>query len=186
MVVATGGPQGLVVLGETGNLIKDFVEKAKENPWFNQIIKDGAEACVDALSLEGGAARKSFIILENNPGLMQGEGSVAKAVETVGKGRLTYRPPSPQASTPVFRKGQQGNLLRTFQPKVIHGREYSGHAIQRMNERGLTPMAIENAIKNGVSFPNKEMGRVTYYDSLNKISVVTESNKVITVSRGKF
>jgi hypothetical protein len=71
-----------------------------------------------------------------------------------------YIPPEPHSSTSVFRRGNQGNVLMKLQPTKIYGREYSGHAIERMNFRGLTPMAIENAIKNGEELPNKIAGRL--------------------------
>ena len=100
----------------------------------------------------------------------------------------TYNPPEPHPSTPVFRKGQQGKVLRDFKPKVIHGREYSGHALHRMSERGLTPSAIENVIKNGISFAGNTKGSLAYYDKINNITAVTDkiSGRVVTIYFGKL
>jgi len=80
-------------------------------------------------------------------------------------------------STPVYRRGmwkpepkiQEG--LR--KPTIIYGRQYSGHAVERMQGRGLTPTAIENTIKNGTTTPNKVPGRLEHFDQVNNIQVIT-------------
>jgi len=103
--------------------------------------------------------------------------SAARAVE-----QPTYNPPEPYPSTPVFRKGQQGKVLRDFKPTVIHGRKYSGHALHRMNERGLTPLTVENVIKGGKITPDPKPGRLRHYDFINNITVITDQQTGSVIS----
>lgn len=88
-------------------------------------------------------------------------------------------------STPVGRKGreikiQSGTNTRTF----MHGREYSGHALDRMQERGLTPTMVEDVIKNGIQSTGNMPNRILHYDPLNEVVIVTEGGNVITVRFG--
>jgi len=69
---------------------------------------------------------------------------------------------------------------------VIYGRKYVGHALDRMQDRGLMPSVIENAIQNSIGLPNKVAGRVQFYDSINNISVVTENGEVVTILYGRL
>ncbi|EBP0013994.1 DUF4258 domain-containing protein [Salmonella enterica] len=71
------------------------------------------------------------------------------------------------------------------QPAVVNNRDYTGHALDRMQDRGITPTVVENVIKSGISTPSRG-GTTSYYDSKNNISVVTNSTgKVVTVKYGK-
>ncbi len=70
-------------------------------------------------------------------------------------------------------------------PAVISNREYSGHALDRMQDRGITPSVVENVIKNGSSKSSRG-STISHYDAVNNISVVTNSSgKVVTVKYGK-
>lgn len=70
------------------------------------------------------------------------------------------------------------------QPSTISNREYSGHALDRMQDRGITPSVVENTIKNGKSTPSRG-GTIVHYDPESKVSVVTnESGRVVTVKYG--
>ncbi|HGH5398739.1 TPA: hemagglutinin repeat-containing protein, partial [Raoultella planticola] len=70
------------------------------------------------------------------------------------------------------------------QPITISNREYSGHALDRMQDRGITPSVVENAIKNGNSTPSRG-GTTVHFDPESKVSVVTnETGKVVTVKYG--
>lgn len=66
---------------------------------------------------------------------------------------------------------------------VINGRKYTGHVLDRMQDRGFFPSVIENALKTGrVSF-SRSPGRLkaNYYDSVNNLKVVVgENGQVIT------
>ncbi|MCD0217070.1 polymorphic toxin MafB class 1, partial [Enterobacter hormaechei subsp. steigerwaltii] len=48
----------------------------------------------------------------------------------------------------------------------INGRQYSGHALDRMQDRGIMPSVIENTIQTGQQIGIKD-GKTSYYDSKN-------------------
>jgi len=67
----------------------------------------------------------------------------------------------------------------------IGGISYSGHALDRMQDRGLMPSVIKNTINNGV-ISDGRLGTKLYYDKINNVSVVRNSQgKVVTVKYGK-
>lgn len=93
------------------------------------------------------------------------------------------------ASTPV---GRRGNHIQVPPPAnrrmTIGGREYSGHSLDRMQEQGIVPSVVENAIQYGQKIPGRRPGAEVYYDSVNDVTVVldTASGRVITADLGKF
>ncbi|GFM77208.1 sugar-binding protein [Pseudomonas cichorii] len=110
------------------------------------------------------------------------------------KGETAYCPlPSGlSARTPVGRSGQSSNFVNLNAPGsrnppgTIDGRNYSGHAFDRMQERGYTPSVIESTIKNGTSAPGNKPNTTVYTDNSNKVNVVVNSQNgtVITVIPG--
>ena len=70
--------------------------------------------------------------------------------------------------------------------RIIQDRPYFGHALDQMQNRGFTPSVIEQAIKDGLSSPNKVMGRMQFYDPVNNISVVTEDGHVVNTMYGRI
>ncbi len=70
-------------------------------------------------------------------------------------------------------------------PTTIGGREYSGHALDRMQGQGITPSVVEGAIQTG-SNPGKIPGTFAHYDSTNNITVITNAatGRVVTVDHG--
>lgn len=67
----------------------------------------------------------------------------------------------------------------------ISGREYSRHALDRMQDRGILPSVVENAIRYGNSRTSYN-GTIRYSDNINNISIVTDNaGKVVTVRYGK-
>ena len=99
---------------------------------------------------------------------------------------------NPDPSTPVGRPGQSIQFPNPNAPQPrnsptnINGRDYSGHAIDRIQERGFTPSVVENAIQNGVASPGKSPDTTVYTDPTNNLRVVTDSatGRVITVIGG--
>lgn len=90
------------------------------------------------------------------------------------------------ASALVGRRGrgwqieiQQG----TNRPAIIQGRSYTGHALDRMQGRGLTPTVIENTIKTGIPSPGHFPNTIKYADPVNNTTVIIEttSGRVRTV-----
>ncbi|MBK4717203.1 DUF4258 domain-containing protein, partial [Tenebrionibacter intestinalis] len=87
------------------------------------------------------------------------------------------RNPMNQPSNPSYQPVR--NQLST-----IYNREYSGHALDRMQDRGITPSVVENTIKNGKATPSRG-GTTVHFDPESKVSVVTnESGRVVTVKYG--
>ncbi|WP_095834048.1 DUF4258 domain-containing protein [Brenneria goodwinii] len=87
------------------------------------------------------------------------------------------RNPMNQPSNPTYQPVRN-------QPGTISNREYSGHALDRMQDRGITPSVVENTIKNGKSTPSRS-GTTVHFDPESKVSVVTnESGRVVTVKYG--
>jgi hypothetical protein len=90
-------------------------------------------------------------------------------------------------STPT---GSKGNPLRTNtlnSSGVVDGREYSGHAFDRMQQQGIMPSVVENATR-GPAIPGKVPGTTAYYDSANNITVITDTatGRVVTADYGKI
>lgn len=74
--------------------------------------------------------------------------------------------------------------------RTINGIFYSGHALDRMQQRGVTSSEIEHTIQHGVKIRNKSRvhkeGRM-FNDTANKLAVITSEDctRVITVIWGK-
>ena len=85
--------------------------------------------------------------------------------------------------------GQSGSPINVLpgenSPTTINGREYSAHAIDRMQGRGIPPSAVDNAIKTGTTYPTNP-GTIGYFDPVNKLRVITNSElgAVVTVIPG--
>ena len=87
------------------------------------------------------------------------------------------------ASTPT---GSRDNPMEvedgTNSPETIGDREYSGHALDRMQGRGIPPSAVEESIANGQRGEGNTPGTTTHTDSTNGVKTVTNENgKVVTV-----
>jgi RHS repeat-associated protein len=86
------------------------------------------------------------------------------------------------SSTPT---GQRGSPLDVSpgsnKPTNIGGRDYSGHALDRMQGRGVPPSAVEDAIQNGARTPGNTPGTEVHSGS-NGVTVVTgNGGRVVTV-----
>jgi outer membrane biosynthesis protein TonB len=89
-------------------------------------------------------------------------------------------------STPT---GQRGSPIEvapgTNQPTTIGGRDYTGHSLDRMQGRGVPPAAVEDAIQNGSSRPDKQYpdSRTEHRSPDGRVVVITDtgSGRVITV-----
>ncbi len=92
----------------------------------------------------------------------------------------------PHPSTPVGRSGSPLSSVQPNAPTTIGGRPCSGHAIDRMQQRGIPPSVVENTIQHGHVGPGSTPGTVVYYDPVNNVSVVVDptTRRVVTVSWG--
>jgi hypothetical protein len=69
----------------------------------------------------------------------------------------------------------------TNEPTSIGGRDYSGHALDRMQGRGVPPSAVEDAIQNGTPSPGRTPG-TTVHTGSNGVTVVTgNGGRVVAV-----
>ncbi len=66
-------------------------------------------------------------------------------------------------------------------PAVIDGRLYSGHAIDRMQGRGIPTSVVEDAVKNGTATPGKTPGTTRYRGANGTVVIVGQGGKVVTV-----
>lgn len=86
---------------------------------------------------------------------------------------------------PTGRSGYPMNALGNNSPTVIGELKYSAHALDRMQGRGVPPSAIQSTINAGELFSTKA-GTTGYYDSINNLRVIVNSNtgNIVTVIPG--
>lgn len=67
-------------------------------------------------------------------------------------------------------------------PGTVGGRVYSGHAFDRMQQRGIYPSAVEEAIGNGTVTQGRN-GAMIYTDTTNGIEAIVNgaTGRVVTV-----
>lgn len=87
------------------------------------------------------------------------------------------------ASTPTGRRGNPMEVTPgTNTPTTINNRNYSGHALDQMQGRGVPSSVVEDAIQNGVARPGNIPNTTEYISSTNGVSVVVNSSgRVVTV-----
>ena len=109
-------------------------------------------------------------------------GPAARGLNAVGK--AASRLGAPPASAPVGRRGSplDPNSPARNAPATIGGRNYSGHALDSMQNRGLTPSVVENAISTGIKGPGKTPGTATFTDTKNGVQAVVDvdTGRVVT------
>ena len=71
-------------------------------------------------------------------------------------------------------------------PGSVAGREYTGHAFDQMQNRGIMPSVVENTVKVGTPTLGKVSGTTAFYDPVNNVSVIidTQSGRVVTAGFG--
>jgi len=67
----------------------------------------------------------------------------------------------------------------------INGRDFSGHALDQMQNRGVMPSVVENVLSTGTQFPTRA-GTTGFYDAASNVRVIvnSETGRVVTVIRG--
>jgi len=84
------------------------------------------------------------------------------------------------AGAPVGRRGSPINVPKGINsPETIDGVDYSGHALDQMQGRGITPTTVQDAIDNGV--PGSGYDGATTYTNDNVKVVVNPDGSVKTV-----
>ncbi|MEM9101706.1 MAG: DUF4258 domain-containing protein [Pseudomonadota bacterium] len=100
--------------------------------------------------------------------------------------------PGASARTPVGRSGQNDvfkNPLSPFprnNPELINGRFFTGHSIDRMQQRGFTPSVVEGAIRNGTRSLGNTPNTSVFTDTANNLRVIVNTNTgaIVTVIPG--
>jgi RHS repeat-associated protein len=87
--------------------------------------------------------------------------------------------------------GSRGNPFRDGAPNVatdINGRTFTGHALDRMQQQGIVPSVVGDAIANGTEMVGKRAGTTAFYSDTNDLTVIidTESGRVITADYGRI
>ncbi|NIZ41035.1 DUF4258 domain-containing protein [Entomospira entomophila] len=83
-------------------------------------------------------------------------------------------------STAVGRRGDRGiEWNMDNRARMINHRRYTKHAIDRMQQRGITPRVVENALKNGIRVANSN-GTSTYITEDISV-IVNENGDVVTI-----
>ena len=89
-------------------------------------------------------------------------------------------------------RGSEGFELKNapYQPVrnaagEVNGQAYSGHAFDQMQNRGIMPSIVQNAIQTGSRFATRA-GTTGYYDAVNSVRVIinSQTGRVVTVIRG--
>jgi RHS repeat-associated protein len=163
----------------------------------------GSLACLDyggigQATLLGGAFGGGFAILGRMTaprfaGLLGRTGTgIVGALASAGRGARNgvSKGITPPASAPVGRRGSHLDD-HPFQPNRnppgrISDRDFSGHSLDRMQDRGITPSVVENVIKTGRASPGNATNTTQYYDALNNVSVFLDNNtgRILTVRFG--
>jgi hypothetical protein len=90
-------------------------------------------------------------------------------------------------STPVGGSGDKTMDVKpgTNKPTTIDGLDYSGHALDQMQGRGVPPSAVKDAVESGSSKPDKQYpdSRTEHTSQDGRVRVITgnDSGRVITV-----
>ncbi len=88
----------------------------------------------------------------------------------------------PPARSPTGRQGSPVEIEPgTNAPAVIDGRPYSGHAIDRMQGRGIPASVVDDAVRNGTASPGKTPGTTRHRGANGTVVIVGQGGKVITV-----
>jgi hypothetical protein len=71
------------------------------------------------------------------------------------------------------------------QATTIGGRQFSGHALDVMQNRGIVPSVVENTIQTGQPFATR-VGTQGFFDAVNNVRVIISDQfgRVVTVIRG--
>ncbi|MBD2095673.1 hypothetical protein H6F90_10955 [Trichocoleus sp. FACHB-591] len=144
-------------------------------------------AAAAAVPFVGDAAAAAKLASTAAVGLAGAAAAARNADNAADASRLLGDGGNTAASTPVGRKGFPLQVEPgTNKPGIIGNREYSGHALDQIQGRGLTPSVVENTVRVGQETPGKRPGTTAYYDPTNHVTVIVNSTsgRVITAATG--
>ncbi|MYF71276.1 MAG: hypothetical protein F4181_15555, partial [Proteobacteria bacterium] len=160
------GVVGLIPgFGEPADAINAGISVARGN--YQEAILDGASA-VPATGHATGAVMVGVRVDRAVSGVLESARRMVKGSDV-----------SPR--TPI---GHRGKPLRvppgTNKPTTIEGRNYTGHALDRMQERGLTPSLIEDTITTGTVSSGR--GGTSVFATHQMRVILDSSGRVITAN----
>lgn len=87
--------------------------------------------------------------------------------------------------SPLFKRSD--NVRIGNMPTTINGRNYTSHALDRMQSEGIYSSMVDHVIRTGTRTPMLEGASFRHYDILNDMTVVTsKTGNVITAGWGKW
>lgn len=141
----------------------------------------------DPIGIDGGL--NPLIYADDNPlSATDPEGLQARPPRGAGAFQpvfpsLGIRPPT----TPVGRSGSPLEVRPgTNTRDEVGGREFSGHALDRMQERGIPPSAVTNTVLTGQRSPGSTPNTTQHYDPVNNVTVISNATtgNIVTVRNG--
>jgi hypothetical protein len=71
-------------------------------------------------------------------------------------------------------------------PGEFNGQPFSGHAFDQLQNRGIPPSVVDQAVQNGIPNPGNTPGTTRFYDPTNNLSVVQDNatGNIITIRPG--
>ncbi|MPS73177.1 MAG: hypothetical protein E2590_08500, partial [Chryseobacterium sp.] len=195
------------VVKETYNGIKQLatntsgvIRSIKENP--GAVLKAGVNKGASILAtaaaapaiikdaVKTGDATTAGKAAGNILGTAVVEGGMAVATEGAGSlvrsaaskvGKVAETTAEVSAKAPVGRAGAEMSVTPgTNTPATINGIEYSGHALDQMQGRGLVPSVIEETINNPTTVTSGNTAGTTVYKSSQAGVVTNDAGKIIT------
>lgn len=171
-------------VNEAANLGLDFVPIVGDIKGFHEAetALDYLAAAIGLIPGAGDVAGKTIKAAEK--ALKAGDVDTASKLINKASDEVYTTLPMGSKRNPMNQPSNPSYQPVRNQPATISNREYSGHALDRMQDRGVTPSVVENTIKNGQSTPGRG-GTTVHFDPESKISVVTnETGRVVTVKYG--
>lgn len=171
-------------VNEAANLGLDFVPIVGDIKGFHEAetALDYLAAAIGLIPGAGDVAGKTIKAAEK--ALKAGDVETASKLINKASDEVYTTLPMGSKRNPMNQPSNPSYQPVRNQPATISNREYSGHALDRMQDRGVTPSVVENTIKNGQSTPSRG-GTTVHFDPESKISVVTnETGRVVTVKYG--
>jgi RHS repeat-associated protein len=169
----TAGYGAAITAGETVGKFGLFMVK------YSNVVSLGSSVLTSAVDITGEGWQKVEMYDFGKRVLVAGV--TWGATELISN--LSYKSSSTrEAHKPIGRRGNP-NVVEdgTNLPTTINGRDYSGHALDRMQGRGIMPSVVEDVIKNPlkIELGNKPNTWKYIGDGLNVI--INQAGKVITV-----
>ncbi|HCT3323396.1 TPA: hemagglutinin repeat-containing protein [Enterobacter cloacae] len=171
-------------VNEAANLGLDFVPIVGDIKGFHEAetALDYLAAAIGLIPGAGDVAGKTIKAAEK--ALKAGDVETASKLINKASDEVYTTLPMGSKRNPMNQPSNPSYQPVRNQPATISNREYSGHALDRMQDRGVTPSVVENTIKNGQLTPGRG-GTTVHFDPESKISVVTnETGRVVTVKYG--